>query len=110
MLDKTSSDGATQSERDPMILSLVWRRLQFISCRRSQAIGPQYSMNYLGSRHRQIDVPEEIVDNVKILGRADVSEIKGRLLWYLTYHPELFAQALSMVTYQAPADRVELGK
>lgn len=38
-------------------------------------------------------VPEVIQENCAILKRGDEEEIKNRLYWYLTYHPDIHAES-----------------
>lgn len=60
----------------------AWARLQAISCEHAARIGR------IGMR--QHHVPEVIKDNCEILGAGDEEAIKARVLWYITYHPEVF--------------------
>jgi len=65
----------------------VWMRLQCLSCEHARRIGPQYIRTW---PKRQVSVPETIQENVEILGRGDEVEIKSRVLWYITFHPQVF--------------------
>lgn len=65
-----------------------WSRLQRISLHHAREI-------YCGSPHsknpRRIGVPAVIRENVDILGRGTEEEIKARIMWYLTFYPEVFS-------------------
>ncbi len=71
--------------------AFAWTRLQALSCAHAKQIGPVYGS--FGKR-RYVHVPEEIKENCEILGSGDEERIKNRSLWYLTYHPALFAAVL----------------
>lgn len=71
----------------------AWSRLQALSCEhnaRLYAAGRLALMTPRGIRGKQIAVDPEIQETVEILGRSDEAELKSRVLWYLTFHPQVF--------------------
>lgn len=81
------------------ITATAWRRLQYISCERANALYATGKTRRMFGRG--VIVPEEIEENVKILGRANEEEMKARLMWYLTYHSELFGTMLKALSMHA---------
>ena len=65
-----------------------WSRLQRISIAHANAIGPQRCGT---AYRRQIAVPDVIRENVDVLGRGSENDVKARLMWYLTFHPEMYS-------------------
>ncbi len=68
-----------------------WSRLQALSCAHNAKIGPQggHWLHRTG-RFVQRSVPFDIEENVKILARGDDAELKDRVHWYITFHPDIF--------------------
>ncbi len=64
-----------------------WKKLQSLSAVHAAQLGVRPGGTY---RHRTHTPPEVIRENCEILGRGDETEIKNRIHWYLTFHPEVF--------------------
>lgn len=76
----------------------AWSRLQALSIEHAKKLGAQIGGSY---RHRQHFPQEVIRENVEILGRGDDEEIKNRIHWYITFHPEIFDATSQYGTRQA---------
>jgi hypothetical protein len=70
------------------IITTIWNKLQCLSCEHSFRLWKTGS--YRSKYHRGVTVPEDIQENVDILGRSNESEIKTRIFWYITFHPDIF--------------------
>lgn len=77
----------------------AWKRLSVISESRALELwrAGQYGIGQYcrktGNR-TSFSAPEEIKENVEILGRNEESELKARVMWYMTYHPKSWAAAI----------------
>ena len=69
--------------------NIPWLRLQHISCAHARQIGK--------CGHRQHHVPDVIQENVEILGKGTDEQVKARLLWYHSYYPALWGDAIDTV-------------
>ena len=71
---------------------LAWARLQRISCHHARQM---FAETYGVHQPRRIYPPEVINENVEILGRGDEEELKHRMLWYVTFYPQVFTDAMA---------------
>ncbi len=84
-----AANDATAPRGDDLVRA-AWNRLQCLSCAHSALLWQKRGRQTSGYFRRSISVPDVIEENCRILGRGDESEIKYRVLWYLTYYPDLF--------------------
>jgi hypothetical protein len=76
-------------ETQTVVQPIAWLRLQHVSCAHAASIGK------VGMR--QHHPPEVIIENCDILGRGTDTDVKARLHWYATYHPQFWADAITEV-------------
>ena len=77
-------------------MNQAWMRLQKLSEHHALQLwrAGQYGIGRYHGRSGQramYTVPEAIEENCKILGRGDEAEIKNRIFWYVTFHPNVFS-------------------
>lgn len=71
-------------------LAAGWKKLQALSEAHALKLRADLSSGrFIGGRKVGIAVPEDIQENVEILGRGDEREIKNRIHWYSMYYPDL---------------------